>query len=89
MARMSARAPEPQPLAGVRIAVTRAGERGSPLAAALRAAALAITAADTSPQVKTLARAEARRLQATALLALDQAAEAERVPPSKMAISPK
>ncbi len=37
MARMPARAPEPQPLAGVRIAVTRAGERGSPLAAALRA----------------------------------------------------
>ena len=37
MARPPARAPEPQPLAGLRIAVTRAGERGSPLAAALRA----------------------------------------------------
>ena len=37
MARMPARAPEPQPLLGVRIAVTRAGERGSPLADALRA----------------------------------------------------
>ena len=37
MSRLAARAPEPQPLAGVRIAVTRAGERGSPLAAALRA----------------------------------------------------
>ena len=37
MARVPARAPEPQPLLGVRIAVTRAGERGSPLADALRA----------------------------------------------------
>jgi uroporphyrinogen-III synthase len=37
MARMPARAPEPPPLLGVRIAVTRAGERGSPLADALRA----------------------------------------------------
>lgn len=34
---MVARAPEPRPLEGVRIAVTRAGERGSPLADALRA----------------------------------------------------
>ena len=34
---MVARASEPRPLEGVRIAVTRAGERGSPLADALRA----------------------------------------------------
>lgn len=53
--------------------------------AALRAAALAITAADSSPG-KTLARAEARRLKATALLALDKAAEAERVAKEALAL---
>ena len=37
IARMPAHAPEPRPLEGVRIAVTRAGKRGSPLADALRA----------------------------------------------------
>lgn len=37
MSRIPTRAPEARPLHGVRIAVTRAGERGSPLADALRA----------------------------------------------------
>lgn len=54
--------------------------------AAMRAAALAVTAADTATDATALTRAEARRLQATALLSLDQATEAERVAREALAL---